>query len=230
MQSFDFAVVHYLNGYARHSVVFDRFMTQVLLLPSVKLLPLIACLVWAWFSLSDREKHRQLVLLTVAGAFVAVVVSRLIQDLSPLRQRPLHEATLHFVTPYGVGTDVLAEWSSFPSDHAAIAFALAIGIYWFSRSVGIAGLSWAFIVVCAPRVYAGFHYPSDVLAGAVIGMAATMTAIWIGRDRTWVAYLLRIETTRPPLFYSAMFLMAYEFVTMFNDVRLLARHAVKVLM
>jgi undecaprenyl-diphosphatase len=58
---------------------------------------------------------------------------------------------------------------SFPSDHAALAFALAGAILLINRRWG-----WTFIAIAAlisiARVYVGVHYPSDVLAGALIGL------------------------------------------------------------
>lgn len=67
---------------------------------------------------------------------------------------------------------------SFPSSHAAIAFALAFA----SMQMG-AGVAAAFLCaaafVAAGRVYVGVHYLSDVLAGAVVGMIAMYVMIWV---------------------------------------------------
>ena len=62
---------------------------------------------------------------------------------------------------------------SFPSDHAAIAFGLAFGVYLWNRRWGAALLIGACLVALG-RVYVGVHYPSDVLAGAAIGAAAAL--------------------------------------------------------
>ena len=70
--------------------------------------------------------------------------------------------------------------SSFPSDHAAIFFALAAafglwpsrGLRWLGVAVAIAGLAvgWA-------RVALGIHFPFDVLGSAVIGAAAAAVVV-----------------------------------------------------
>lgn len=70
---------------------------------------------------------------------------------------------------------------SFPSGHAARAFmlavlALALGPLWF----GLILLVWA-PLVCLARVATGVHYVSDVVAGAVLGVAAG-----------WVIYLVQL--------------------------------------
>lgn len=57
---------------------------------------------------------------------------------------------------------------SMPSDHAAIAFAIAVSVMFTRPRLG------ALLVLCAVlisfgRVYAGVHFPSDVLVGAMVG-------------------------------------------------------------
>lgn len=58
---------------------------------------------------------------------------------------------------------------SFPSGHAIFFFALAAGVYHYNHKVG----NWLFalaVLITVARVVAGVHYPSDILAGAVLGI------------------------------------------------------------
>jgi undecaprenyl-diphosphatase len=60
-------------------------------------------------------------------------------------------------------------YSSFPSGHATIFFALATAVWMYHRRLGY------FFMVCAvliaiSRVMAGVHYPVDVIFGAAIGI------------------------------------------------------------
>ena len=59
---------------------------------------------------------------------------------------------------------------SLPSGHAATAFAGAYGLTRLVRRRH--GVIWALaILIALSRVYVGVHYPSDVLAGAVVGLS-----------------------------------------------------------
>ena len=64
---------------------------------------------------------------------------------------------------------------AFPSSHTAMAFALAITIWFHDRKVGILFLILASLIAWA-RVTANVHYPIDIFAGALIGI---ITAIVI---------------------------------------------------
>lgn len=58
---------------------------------------------------------------------------------------------------------------SFPSGHSAHAFAVGVVIFlMLPRKVGIPVLVLAFLIAIS-RMYVGVHYPTDVLAGIVIG-------------------------------------------------------------
>ena len=65
----------------------------------------------------------------------------------------------------------------FPSDHATGAFAIAFALVLRDRKVGIVALVLA-LVLSFGRVALGVHYPSDVFAGAVLGLAAALV-LWI---------------------------------------------------
>jgi undecaprenyl-diphosphatase len=70
---------------------------------------------------------------------------------------------------------------SFPSGHSASAFAFATGVLreWPAAGVPIAGAAGA---VAYSRVHTGVHFPSDVVVGAGLGVAAGALAGFLLRD------------------------------------------------
>ncbi len=68
----------------------------------------------------------------------------------------------------GLAVDI----SSFPSGHTYIVFAIAISIYLYGhRRLGV-GLFLLAVLVAIARIGTGVHYPSDVVAGVLLGLAA----------------------------------------------------------
>lgn len=57
---------------------------------------------------------------------------------------------------------------SFPSGHASFLFAFSAVVYGYNPKLGALFLG-ASALVCVARVAAGVHFPSDVIAGALIG-------------------------------------------------------------
>lgn len=74
---------------------------------------------------------------------------------------------------------------AFPSGHTALAFALATSWtrshpHWY---VGVPAFTWA-AGVSMSRVWLGVHYPSDVAAGAAVGVLAALVVHRIVPDRS----------------------------------------------
>lgn len=68
---------------------------------------------------------------------------------------------------------------SFPSGHATNALAVAWVMFrMLDKKYGLPALILA-IVICWTRLYVGVHYPTDVLAGMLIGIAAAEAAMRI---------------------------------------------------
>ena len=57
---------------------------------------------------------------------------------------------------------------SFPSDHATVAGAVAVGLLFANRRWGVVASVLAVLMVFT-RVYVGAHYPGDVVAGLALG-------------------------------------------------------------
>ncbi|MGW7608667.1 phosphatase PAP2 family protein [Streptomyces sp. NPDC054766] len=68
------------------------------------------------------------------------------------------------------------DWS-FPSNHAAIAAAAAVALFFVSRGLGSVAIVAAG-AMAASRVWVGAHYPHDVAVGVLVGtlVAMAMTA------------------------------------------------------
>ncbi|GGM24974.1 phosphatase PAP2 family protein [Streptomyces fumigatiscleroticus] len=77
---------------------------------------------------------------------------------------------------------VHGDWS-FPSNHAAIAAAVAVALLFVSRWLGgIACLAAA--AMAASRVWVGVHYPHDVVTGVVVGALVALGSMSLLRARS----------------------------------------------
>ncbi|MEP7034254.1 MAG: phosphatase PAP2 family protein [Actinomycetota bacterium] len=102
--------------------------------------------------------------LVSVGATSALV--NIVAKLATRRSRPARgdlgvPATRHLPMPTS---------SSFPSGHSAAAFAFATGVghTWPAAAFPLMGLAGT---VAYSRVYTGVHYPGDVAAGSLVGIA-----------------------------------------------------------
>lgn len=229
MNLFDVYIISFLNSFARHSWPFDLLVSMVAMNSLIKGGVVTALIWWAWFRPRESKIHdREFLLCGILSSFLAVLVSRTLADILPFRERPLRNPNLHFQIPYGTDQDALIHWSSFPSDHAALFFALSISILFVSRGAGIFTLVYSFLVVCLPRIYLGFHYPTDILGGALIGIGlAHLAKITFVRARVALHAMGWLEKY-PGVFYSFFFLVTFQIAITFDSVRDIARTLLKI--
>lgn len=71
----------------------------------------------------------------------------------------------------------LSDWS-FPSGHTLASFEAAVSIFCWRKKWGAAALALA-LCVAVSRIYLIVHYPSDVIAGALLGTAFALVAFFI---------------------------------------------------
>lgn len=230
MNSFDTAVETFLSNHG-FGFVLNHGISTIADLYTFKGLVLIPVLWWIWFQPGERrEWQRETVIATIVSALLALAAGRLLSDSLPFRTRPVFDPSLHLHFALGPTRDaMLAAWSSFPSDHAMLWMSVATGIFIVWRRVGLLAFLYTAIFICFPRAYLGFHYPTDLLVGAVIGVAITYV---MTRDAVRSLYatqsVLWIERNPGPSSMIA-FVLCLELVTQFDEIRRLLSVASKVL-
>jgi undecaprenyl-diphosphatase len=124
-----------------------------------------------WFA--RTPENRRMVVNTLLSAAAALGTNGIIGAIYH-RDRPF---VAHHVIQL-VNHDASA---SFPSNHAAAAFAVATSIWIWRRKDG-----WVWFVLAAligfSRIWCGVHYPTDIVGGAVLGI---LIAVVIGKLMRW---------------------------------------------
>ena len=232
---FDFAIMRSLNGILRHWKLLDELMvflrSTVLFSGAIP----VASFWYVWQRCGKDEaastEKRQYLLSGIVCCAVAVFMARLISFLVPFRVRPLAEPTLFYQAPYG-GQNLRAtmiSWNSFPSDHAALLFCLAVGIWLVSRPVGIFTITYVVLCGLVPLVYIGQHYPTDIMAGCVVGGAAALPQTIPAFRAGLTGPALRWMNKEAGSFYAFLFLCTFEIGELFNSLSDTAVNALKAL-
>ena len=158
--SLDAAIFLSING----SATSPHWLTALALFSTGNLPQLIAGGAAGVFLAGGRQVKLN-VLRVLAAMAMAFVLAKLGQHLMNT-DRP-------FIA--GLGKQWLPHVAShsFPSSHASVSFAFAVATalaarhwYWVLPALAVAALiSWS-------RIYLGLHFPSDILAGALVGAAS----------------------------------------------------------
>jgi undecaprenyl-diphosphatase len=85
--------------------------------------------------------------------------------------------------------------------------------------MGIVAYIYTLIMVFLPRIYAGHHYPSDIVAGCAIGAFFVWAAISVPLPKALVEFPLKWERCHPSSFYAVVFMFTTQVATLFWDFR-----------
>ncbi len=186
-----------LNALSGRSWYFDMLVALPMDNALVKAGPIGACFCYAWFAVAEPEetrRRRRILIVTLLSVFFVVATTKtmsreiflprpfvLSQSVFVIDDAQLEPAErLEYRAPLGgqnrdryedlkQGDVVQNDLGSFPSDHAGLYVALALGIVFACRLAGIIALGWTVFVILLSRIVTGMHSPLDILAGATIG-------------------------------------------------------------
>jgi len=244
-----YQAVQQLSG---HSWCFDSLISHATHNPLVKAGVIGGCFFAAWFATVDESSRRtrKTLLLTLCAGVLAIAVSKLIAA-NVLSPRPLLCSSQLYVTngqlldeaqrldirvpldsagrgnyrKYQSGDFGNSDLRSFPSDHAALYVGISVGLFFVSKKLGILSLAWTLVVIVAPRVVSGMHWPVDVVAGGAIGAATTLGMLSFFENRSilgldsFVGWTIR----RPAISSALVFVAVFETCNSYFNLRMLLK-------
>ncbi|MEI7499672.1 MAG: phosphatase PAP2 family protein [Bacteroidota bacterium] len=157
--TFDIALLTWLHD---HTIPFSipvlQFISNSTTFTSITMVMIVLIL-------SVIRKSKPLLMRFFMLAIVLIVVGLVSLGLKSIIDRDRPFDTYPFIEKLSTGGD-----SSFPSGHTMEAFALAaaLSLLFSGKKIAIPVYIWA-IIVAYSRMALGVHYPSDVLAGMIIG-------------------------------------------------------------
>ena len=168
MQSLDFDILNWIKEHLACDFL-DTWMPRVSALGNWNLL---------WFSLIIlfliKQETRKWSVRLLAGLLAGLLVANLCLKNLVARPRPCW-----IVENYPLLVKNPKDYS-FPSGHSLAAFVSATILLGWKRSAGIAAFILS-VVIGFSRLYLYVHFPSDVLCGAVLGIAIGAGVLYFAR-------------------------------------------------
>ncbi len=160
---------HWLNFIQTnlHNPILDKLIPFISMIGNVGAVWLAIAVIFLLF-----PRYRRYGVMIVCGVLLAALAGEVV--LKHLVER---------VRPCNVNTAVpmlIARPSdfSFPSGHTSASFAATVAIWKANKKFGIIALLFAFVMAFS-RLYLYVHYPSDILAGMILGLVCGTAAIYI---------------------------------------------------
>lgn len=125
----------------------------------------LAILLILWFT---NEENKRTVMLSAITGCLALCISQVISFVY-FHPRPFMEHAVHQLVSH-------AAESSFPSDHATGAFALAFPVLARNKKWGFVMMGLA-IATGVSRIFVGVHYPFDIVGGMIVGFLSSLLII-----------------------------------------------------
>jgi membrane-associated phospholipid phosphatase len=210
-----------IPGIATGIAIMDANGAELLLATSIVAL-------WFLSHSAGEDMMRRRALLTVLAFFPTYGLARVMQGLDH-RTRPIlsgiHLQPLTDPTTWHQMAINFTHWGSFPSDHAALVAIVLVAAWSVSRRAGVA-LALLAVLVGLFRIAVGYHWPSDVLGGTLLGLivAAVLFALE-GKLAPLLDAMLKKIDANPALSYALAFIVLSDIGHGFATARTLAHTA-----
>jgi len=158
----------WINNFAGHSALLDKLG---IFFATYSGYVLVLILVFIFFYKPTKVNRFMVIISLLSAAISRGVITTIIRFFD------------HSLRPFAVMkvTQLIDESGySFPSGHAAFYFALSMAVYLYNKKLGIAFFVVSLVMGIA-RIYAGIHWPSDILGGILVGIVTALVVNFAAR-------------------------------------------------
>jgi undecaprenyl-diphosphatase len=186
----DYRIYHAINQFVFHHAWLGRGLA-VAEKWAVPIMAVATVALWLLARPGSERKWKVASACALASAGLGLLINQLIAQI------------WHRQRPFATHTDAHVWGSrshdpSFPSDHASAAFGIAFAVLLFDRLAGAIFMAAA-LFIGVGRVFIGAHYPTDIAAGCLVGLASALLIVRIARPALDQAVRLVERLTDPLL-------------------------------
>ncbi len=217
----DMTVINIFQKFSKNNHFIDELLVFISKNSFFKGGLLIIAFWWLWFPPNNQvtSERRVKIILGLLSGFLAIFIGRVLVLCMPFRVRPINNPDLHLVLPYGTDNIGLDKLSSFPSDHAVLFYAIVTSLFLIARKAGILAFLYTIIFITFSRVYLGFHYATDVIVGALIGITVSYFIFNNKYAQKLGEKIYGLSIQKSQFFYPAFFIISFELANLFEDMR-----------
>jgi membrane-associated phospholipid phosphatase len=207
-----------LNSLVGKDALLDKLLVALFTNALIRGFPIFFCLIALWFSV-DCIKRRSRILVGLLATCITTVLSVWLQYHLTPHIRPLIDPALHLNI---IDPKWLTNWDrqgSFPSDTATLFFSLVAIIFLENRLVGCLCFLWALPTIGVIRVIVGWHYPSDIIGGLVLGAGGVYLFNKIPYLETLIERALKLFERRMYIVHALVFIFLADAYTLFHGLQ-----------
>lgn len=168
MLSFEFAILNFIQGHMRSNFL-DLVMPLISKLGNGGLIWLLLALALAVVPATRKTGFVVLAALALDFLCCNLIAKPLIGRIRPCDVNTAVQLLVNRPTDF-----------SFPSGHTAASFTAVFALYFRGARLWKPALVMALLIAFS-RLYLYVHYPSDILAGVLLGAAAAWCAIYLSK-------------------------------------------------
>ncbi len=168
IKTFDVNTIDFINNHLQYPFL-NKIMAFITALGNSGLFWIVLTI-----ALIISKKYRKIGLLAACSLLLSSIIG--LKIFKPLFQRPRPFIEFSYIKPY---IPKLTSYS-FPSGHATIAFSVAgIIVKMVKQKIYSIPIIILACLVAISRVYLMVHYPSDVIAGIILGLICSYLVLLI---------------------------------------------------
>lgn len=162
-----------------HNPILDKVMWFMSTIGEAGIIWFVICII-----LFIPKKYRMTSVQILAAMLLTFIVGNLILKNAFHRIRPCWIDETKAIKE-GISTINLFPWDySFPSGHSMNGMTAAVTLFLCNKRFGIPAIVLA-LVIAFSRMYAYLHFPTDIIAGLLVGLCCAIITHYIFKKKGW---------------------------------------------